>query len=117
MIGASLVLDILMPGAKADIYSFHCAIAAWPNGESVGLVTRGCGFESRLRQELLVGGVNNERSLHLQYHDCSETFEQGTEPPTAPRAPQHFMPTAPGVCVHLDGLNAENTLYFWLYSV
>ncbi len=30
---------------------------------------RVCGFESRLRQELLVGGVNNEHSLHLQYPD------------------------------------------------
>ncbi len=26
-------------------------------------------------------------------------LEQGTEPPTAPRAPQHkWLPTAPGVC-------------------
>ncbi len=25
--------------------------------------------------------------------------------------------TAPGVCVHLDGLNAENTFHCWLYSV
>ncbi len=31
-----------------------------------------------------------------------ETFEQGTEPPTAPRAPQRWLPTAPGVCADLD---------------
>ncbi len=31
-------------------------------------------------------------------HDWGETLEQGTEPPTAPRAPQRWLPTAPGVC-------------------
>ncbi len=49
------------------------------------------------------------------------TTEQGTEPPTAPRVPQHkWLPTAPGVCSRcvsvcsllcvciLDGLNAEH---------
>ncbi len=45
-----------------------------------------------------MGGVNNQRSLHPQYHDWGETLEQGTEPPTAPQAPQHWLPTAPGVC-------------------
>ncbi len=34
----------------------------------------------------------------LQYHDWSETLEQGTEPPTAPWAPHCWLPTAPGVC-------------------
>ncbi len=44
------------------------------------------------------GGVNVQRSLHPQYHDWG-ALEQGTEPPTAPRAPQHkWLPTAPGVC-------------------
>ncbi len=28
-------------------------------------------------------------------HDWGETLEQGTEPPTAPRAPQRRLPTAP----------------------
>ncbi len=32
------------------------------------------------------GGVNNQRSLHPQYHDWG-ALEQGIEPPTAPRAP------------------------------
>ncbi len=37
--------------------------------------------------------------FHLQYHDWGETLEQDTEPPTAPRTPQHkWLPTAPGVC-------------------
>ncbi len=31
-------------------------------------------------------------------HDWGHTLEQGTEPPTAPRAPQCRLPTAPGVC-------------------
>ncbi len=29
--------------------------------------------------------------FHLQYHDWGETLEQGTEPPTAPRAPQQYV--------------------------
>ncbi len=33
------------------------------------------------RQELLVGGVNNQRSLYPQYHEWG-ALEQGTEPPT-----------------------------------
>ncbi len=44
-------------------------------------VTQGCGFESRLRQEV---------------HDCS---------PGAAQSAAHYSK-----CVHLDGLNAENTL-------
>ncbi len=45
-----------------------------------------------------MGGVKAQRSLHPQYHDW-DALEQGTEPPTAPRAPQHkWLPTAPGVC-------------------
>ncbi len=83
-------------------------------GASHGLIVResdlypkGCGFESQDQKGLSVGGVNNQRSLHSQYHDWG-ALEQGTEPPTAPRAPPHWLPTAPGVCsqcVHLDGLN------------
>ncbi len=39
----------------------------------------------------------------IQYRSTSNhdwgALEQGTEPPTAPRAPQHkWLPTAPGVC-------------------
>ncbi len=44
-------------------------------------VTQGCGFESRLRQEV---------------HDCS---------PGAAQSAAHCSK-----CVHLDGLNAENTI-------
>ncbi len=58
--------------------------------------------------------MNNQRSLHLQYHDCGETLEQAMEPPTAPRAPQQYgcpllwVCVFSAVCVHLDGLNAEH---------
>ncbi len=35
-----------------------------------------------------------------------------------PRAPQHWLPTAPGVfttvCVHLDGSNAEHKFQVWV---
>ncbi len=35
---------------------------------------------------------------YIPNHDWG-ALEQGTEPPTAPRAPQHkWLPTAPGVC-------------------
>ncbi len=51
---------------------------------SVGLVTRGCGFESRLRQELSTTEVRPlSKAPNLQ---------------TTPRAPQHWLPTALGVC-------------------
>ncbi len=51
-------------------------------------VTQGCGFESRLRQEV---------------HDC---------PPGAAQSAAHCSK-----CVYLDGLNAENTFHSSLYSV
>ncbi len=54
-----------------------------------------CEFESQVRQQLLMGEWMYSTIFHPQYHD----FEQGTEAPTAPRAPQHkCLPTAPGVC-------------------
>ncbi len=51
-------------------------------------VTQGCGFESRLRQEV---------------HDCY---------PGAAQSAAHCSK-----CVHLDWLNAENTFHSSLYSV
>ncbi len=51
-------------------------------------VTQGCGFESRLQKEV---------------HDCS---------PGAAQSAAHCSR-----CVHLDGLNAENTFHSSLYSV
>ncbi len=46
-----------------------------------------------------MGGVNVQRSLHPQYHDWGETLEQGTEPPTAPRAPHPLLQVCVCVCV------------------
>ncbi len=47
---------------------------------------------------IVVGGVNVQLSLLLQYHDWG-ALEQGTEPTTAPRALEYkWLPTAPGVC-------------------
>ncbi len=43
-------------------------------------------------------------------------YDWGTEPPTAPRRRTVGCPLLQ-VCVHLDGLNAENTFHCWLYSV
>ncbi len=72
-----------------------------------------------VRQGLSGGGVNVQRSFHLQYHDWGN-LEQGTEPPTAPRAPQHnWLPTAPGVCsllcvCALGWVNAEHEFRVWV---
>ncbi len=72
-----------------------------------------------------MGIVNEQHSLLLQYHDWG-ALEQGTEPPIAPRALEQWLPTAPGVCsqcvcslltavcVHLDGLNAEDQFRVWV---
>ncbi len=61
-----------------------------------------------------------QRFLHLQYHDWG-ALEQDTEPPTAPRVPQHkWLSTAPGVCSRfvgvctLDGLIAEHEFWVWV---
>ncbi len=54
-----------------------------------GLVTK----RSRVR---VSGPVWLSSILHPQYHNWGETLEQGTKPPTAPRAPQHWLPS---VCV------------------
>ena len=45
-----------------------------------------------------MGGVHVQFSLHLQYHDLG-ALEQGIEPPTAPRAPQHKMAAHCSGCV------------------
>ncbi len=71
------------------------------------------------QQELYVGGVNVQRSLHLQCHDWG-ALEQVTKPPTAPRVLQHkWLPTAPGVfslqyVCSLDRLNAEQKFWLWI---
>ncbi len=59
--------------------------------------------------------------------NVQNVLEQGTEPPTAPRAPQHkWLPTAPGVCSRcvcvcsllcvctFDGINAEHKFLVWV---
>ncbi len=58
----------------------------------------------------IVGGGSECTALSPPSIPWRGALEQGTEPPTAPRAPQHkWLPTAPGVCVftavceHLDG--------------
>ncbi len=42
--------------------------------------------------------VTIDWSACSRVHDWGETLEQGTEPPTAPRAPQRRQPTALSVC-------------------
>ncbi len=42
---------------------------------------------------------------------------KGTCGGRAGASPEWTVPTAPRVCVHLDGLNAENTFHCWLYSI
>ncbi len=59
------------------------------------------GYKDKRGSRGLMDRASDERSLHPQYHDWGETLEQGTEPPTAPRAPQHWLPTALCVCVRV----------------
>ncbi len=65
--------------------------------------------------------MNVQRSLHLQYHDRG-ALEQGTEPQLLPgRRSINGCPLlrvcVHGVCVHLDGLFAEQNMgnHTWPY--
>ncbi len=64
----------------------------------------------------IVGGGSECTALSPR----QSALEQGTEPPTAPRAPQHkWLPTAPGVCVHccvcaLGWVNADHKFRVWV---
>ncbi len=69
----------------------------------------------------IVGGGSKCTAISLHSIPRRGALEQGTEPPTAPWAPQHkWLPTAPGVCsqclcVHccvcaLGWVNAEHEL-------
>ncbi len=69
---------------------------------ALDFVTRGCGFESRLRQEMStteVRPLSKAPNLQLLPGRCSVGC------------------LLLQVCVHLDGLNAENKFHCWLYSV
>ncbi len=47
----------------------------------------------------IVGGGSECTALFPPSFPWRDPLEQGTEPPTAPRAPQHkLLSTAPGVC-------------------
>ncbi len=53
---------------------------------------KGRGFESQVQQRLSVGGVNVQCSpLSIPWRGA---LEQGTEPPTAPKVLQHWLPSA-----------------------
>ncbi len=65
-------------------------------------VTQGCGFESWLRQELSMTEVR--------------PLSKAPNPQLLPGRRSIGCPLLQ-VCVHLDGLNAENTFHCWLYSV
>ncbi len=109
---------------------------SWPNGWRVGLVTRGCGFESRLRQELSTTEV---RPLSKPPNPQLLPGRRSVGCPLLQVCVCVCVCVCPllrvcvcvcvhcskrvcvcvhyCVCVHLDGLNAENTFHCWLYSV
>ncbi len=99
----------------------------------VGLVTQRSWVRVSVLAEI-VGGGSEGPALSSTLNTMTETLEQGTEPTTAPWAPQQkWLPTAPGVCslcvcvcvcvcvcflltavcVHLDGINAEHKFQVW----
>ncbi len=96
--------------------SFMCVWAIW----AIAILRH-------IKSGVIVGGVERvQHTLHLQYHDWG-ALEQGPEPATAPRVPQHkWLPTAPCVCVctlcvcslpcvcTLDGLEAEHKFQVWV---
>ncbi len=59
-------------------------VQLWPSGYSVGLVIRGCGFESRLQLELSTTEVR--------------PLSKAPNPQLALRAQHCRLPTAPSVC-------------------
>ncbi len=65
-------------------------------------VTQGCGFESLLWQEVSMTEVR--------------PLSKAPNPQLLPGRCNVGCPLLQ-VCVHLDGLNAENTFHCWLYSV
>ncbi len=74
----------------------------WPIGWSIGLVTRGCGFEPRPRQELSMTEVR--------------PLSKAPNPQLLPGRRSVGCPLLQ-VFVHLDGLKAEHKFHCWLYSV
>ncbi len=58
------------------------------------------------------GGVNVQRSLHLQYHD--EVPLSKAEPPTAPRTPQHKMAAHCSGCVYMVCVCALLCVCAWM---
>ncbi len=74
--------EVEIGGEIQDYFPFRDSRGS--NRQSIGLVTQGCGFESRLRQELFTTEVRPlSKAPYLQ---------------TAPRAPHRQLPTASGVC-------------------
>ncbi len=77
----------------------------------------------------IVGGGSECTALSPSSIPQRGALEQGTEPPTAPRAPQHkWLPTAPGVCsqcvcvftavcVHFGWVNAEHEFRVWVTTL
>ncbi len=57
---------------------------SWPNGLRVRLVIQRLWVQISGPAGIVGGGVNNQCSLLLQYHDRG-VLEQGTKPPTAPQ--------------------------------
>ncbi len=81
------------------VFAFGAVVFAFG---AVGLVIRGCGFESWLRQELSTTEVR--------------PLSKASNPQLLPGCRSVGCPLLQ-VRVHLDGLNAENTFHCWLYSV
>ncbi len=76
-------------------------------------------FKSQVWLELSVGGVNNHRSLHLQYHDWGEVRPLSKAPNCSLGAIALAAHSYGCVCVHycacahMDGLKAEHKFQVW----
>ncbi len=105
-LGLKLMFDFLMLNLNY-VVKLHSTLTPSPvlghsSPHPILTLIRGCGFESRLRQELSMTEVrplSKEPNPQLLSGRCSVGC-------------QLFQ-----VCMHLDGLNAEKTFHCWLYSV
>ncbi len=95
--------------------------------------SRGIMVRVRLVNQKFAGSSRRYGRDCRWWSECPALFltevRPSTKPPIAPRAPQHWLPTAPGgvhsvclfVCVHFsqlcgvhsDGLNAEHEFQVW----
>ncbi len=114
--------------AENFLFYFIIQVGFFGGGSSRGIMVR-----VRLVNQKFAGSSRRYGRDCRWWSECPALFptevRPSTKPPIAPRALQHWLPTAPGVftvcvcffvftshscvCVHSDGLNAEHEFQVW----